>query len=105
MPIELSLLSPQLKEHRKCEALSNLLSPNLHNYIHTLASKVASLNIIDRLSHISICDKEQGFEGLLCHFYFLSLDNSLQIQLHFVVSQFVKPQDNAPALNGLNNLR
>jgi hypothetical protein len=47
---------------------------------------MASLNIVDRLPHITVSDEQQSFKGVLCYFYILAFDYSLEVELNLRIS-------------------
>jgi hypothetical protein len=71
----------------------------------TLTSEVASLDVVDCLSHVPVSDKEKRLEGLLSYLHVFPLHDPLQIELDFIVLQLPESQDDAPTLDGLDDLR
>jgi hypothetical protein len=69
-----------------------------------LASEVASLDVVDGLTHIPISDEEQRLECLLSDLDTFPFDYSLEIELHFLVLQLTETEYDASTLNGLNDL-
>lgn len=80
--------------------LNELLSNGL-----TLAGEVAGLEIVYSLPHIAVSDKQQSLERFLCDLHIFSFNHSFEIELHLIVFQLPKAEDNASALDGLNDLR
>lgn len=70
----------------------------------SLTSEVTSLDVVDGLTHIAISDEEQRLEGLLSDLDSLSFNYPLEIELHLLILQLAKAQDDASALNGLDDL-
>lgn len=79
--------------------LNELLSNGL-----TLAGEVAGLEIVYSLPHIAVSDKQQSLERFLCDLHIFSFNHSFEIELHLIVFQLPKAEDNASALDGLNDL-
>jgi hypothetical protein len=69
-----------------------------------LTGEVAGLDVVDGLAHIAVSDEEQRAEGLLSDLDSFSLDHSLEVELHLVVSQLAEPEDDAATLDGLDDL-
>lgn len=69
-----------------------------------LTREVAGLDVVDRLPHVPVCDEEQRLEGLLGDLDLLALDDPLEVELDLAVAQLAEAEDDAAALDGLDDL-
>lgn len=52
----------------------------------SLAGEMASLNVVDCLTHVTVGNEEQSAESLLSDFDALALYHSLQVEFHLAVA-------------------
>jgi hypothetical protein len=65
---------------------------------------MASLDVVDCLTHVTISNKQKCFEGLLSYLDTFILDHSFQVEFHFIFLEFVEAKNDASALDGLDDL-